>query len=259
MDDDDVIDLTSEPKEVLAVVVVAKRKGKNDDDKKAEKKPRIETNEKFKESLGRVKRLLVEQDMNILGIDPGPVWCGFCLFSLKQKVVIKAKIVHFRESKKKCTLEELIDSVTNYYSTDPDRFFSRASVCYIENQFKNQFNMSLQFSLQAMIGISKSKFVQKVSINSVFKQFFPHDEEKVKGKTPEQAKAIKYRENKANSVTSGVCTLSDKELERASDYFDKVTSKYVYNHNIMDSIWIARYAAKVFHGVELNIGMMNRD
>lgn len=179
-------------------------------------------------------------DILITGIDPGPVNCGICLFNVTQKRVVACKALRFRETNEDVSVEELIESVRQYVTRDPDGYFRRSKNVYVEQQRDNLPNLSIQYTIQALVGYPKCSFVQSNAVKCKFAEHFPE---------------TTWEENKKYAVKSGIKTMSPEELAIMPR---KGKRKKSFDHNCFDAVWIARYACERSHNVDLGLSTRKR-
>lgn len=183
-----------------------------------------------------------EKDVIIVAIDPGPVNGGICLFNATKGKVLGCKPTRLRCVGEKIPLEEILDRAKRHVKEDHFGFFARASAVYIEQQLFRT-NLSIQCGFYNAVENLPCNFIQSNSLKARYRKYFPI---KKKDETTRQ-----YTLNKKNAIKSGLMTLSKKERKLLPVI--GTTRKPKYDHNAMDSIWLARYATEVFLGNDLGL------
>lgn len=217
-------------------------------------------NTKRTNQLSITSCVALPNDYLILAIDPGPVNCGMCVFSITKKMAVKSKPVAFRQTNESISVEVLIDRVKKYVAEDPDGLFSRCCYVYVEQQDNNRSNLAIQYCIQTLLGSSICRVVQSSAVKARYKKYFPDEEKKSRKREAEEEPTEKGKNwgkkgkkqwglNKKHSVINGIATMRPEEYTVMS--IRGKSGRFTHNHNCFDALWIARYACEKFHDVDL--------
>lgn len=163
----------------------------------------------------------------LISIDPGKINCAFTLYDTRRDVSLFGKKISFvkkpQENGNKVPVGTLINRVKHYLINDPHGIFGLGTMIYPERQGRmgsgfslkfNEGNTAINYSLYYEFG-DRVKEVSASAVKKMFPEIFKRESDKSK----------QYRSNKVNAKSS----------------LDMV------DHNIADTVYIAKYATAKFH------------
>lgn len=176
----------------------------------------------------------------IIGIDPGPVNCGVCLFDVKREVPIEMDVISFREKRKKTDKQSLgysgiMEAVKEYVRPKVEKWMSSNTLVGVEDQVVGrmggrkgkQHNVlngetsCIQYAIQALVPSEMFATVSPSAVKNRYRDDFP-----IVGKDGDQ-----YASDKKNAIINGRKYVPDKMMKALGKKKD----------DALDAFWICKY------------------
>jgi len=205
--------------------------------------------------------ILSTKTKKIVGIDPGPVNCGVCIYDLENDCPISIERISFRE---KNTFDEkgkkevvdpgsakLLDNVAAFINERFDDWKDNNVKVFIEDQVAGRKDKgdesgvihgevsAVQYGIQALLGSKMCCVVAPRSVKCHFRQYFPQVEER-EDEAKFQHKKRQYQSDKQNAIKNG--------KQFVPMHISEVIKKDKKRDDYYDSLWICKWASDVMKG-----------
>lgn len=185
----------------------------------------------------------------VMGVDPGPVNMGLCVYEAVGRRVLDGLLVRLTDDSRATSVGELIERLTQLCRPDGQlgqlMARHRVSLTVVENQAStgNHRQICLQDTLHALIGPASTRVVQPSAVKERFRRWFPPIGAEHRAAVKHPA-AAQQRANKRAAVENGRQFFPDglrAQLEalRAERGAEEHRLTDVY-----DAFWTARYGAE---------------